>query len=338
MLAPALRLFVLLGPLTLALMASCGSKSRGTSVLPASSEEQADLGLDELRKSLESTVLENYDQLNNGNVEALVDGVAVDRSLQMIGITAKDVIASKAGEALRKDRRLFKDRNPRILSKNLDVHLSRDGSVGWVYDEASFRVDFEGREASIPIRSTALYVRDVDRWVLAAEHLSYEIPISDVLRLAAQGNLTAPARVKIDYGGARERAAPLIGLVGLFVNVGAPDSLAGGRSDTLILLPGQEREFHNTVAPALSSLFGDGTTVAVKGFRIEIAESKRVAWMLAALSIKTRYNGDAISIPLRASFVFEREKLAEWGLVQAHISVGLSEEQVGSHVFGVPLR
>jgi len=317
-------------------LASCGSKTRKSAVLPASSEEQADFGLEELRKNLESTVLENYDQLNNGNVEALMDGVAIDRKLQIVGVTPSDIIVGKSPAALGEDRRLYRERDVQILSKNLDVHLSRDGSVGWVYDEISLRVGFEGREASIPIRSTAVYVRDVDRWVLAAEHLSYGFPVTDVFRLAAQGKLAKVPRLKIDYGGPRERAAPLIGLAGVFVNRGDLGTPATNRSDTLVLLPGPELEFHNAIAPALSTLFGPGTTVAVREFRIEVAETKRVAWMLASLTIQAKFNGDPTSIPLRASFVFERGKEDGWGIVQAHLSVGLEQEQLSAHVFGTP--
>lgn len=312
----------------------CGSKTAAPTLARESSEDTPDLGLDELRKSLESTVLENYDQLTYGNIEAFVDGVVTDRDVQMVGVTPKDIVVGKNSKQLREDRRLFRDRNLRILSKNLDVHLSRDGSVGWVYDEASYRVDFEGREASIPIRSTAVYVRDVDRWVVAAEHLSYGVPVSDVLLLAAQGELQSVPRIKTDYGGSRERAAPLIGLVGTFINVGGAEVQSEANDRTLILLPGPEQEFHNQVAPALARQFGRESTVALREFRIEVAESKRVAWMLASLAIRTEYNGDSLEVPLRASFVFEREARKQWGIVQAHISAPVMESQLSERAFG----
>lgn len=315
-------------------IAACGSKVQSSSVAPVASEEPAELGLDVLRKSLESTVLENYDQLNSGNLEALSDGVVADRGLQFVGVTSADFIVGRRRKDLRRDRRLFKTRNPRLLSKNLDVRLSKDGSVGWIYDEMSLRVDYEGREASIPIRSTALFVRDVDRWVIASEHLSYGYPIEDIVLLATQGNLPDSPRFKVDYGGSREDAAPLIGLSGLFVNAGGAEALANDRQDTLVLLPGAALEFQGSEAPALAKLFGEQATVAVKSFHIQMGESGRVAWMLASLAIQTRHNGDAIRIPLRSTFVFEREPKGDWGIVQAHISVGLSEEQLGARVFG----
>lgn len=313
---------------------ACGSKAKAPSALPAASEEQPDLGLNELRQSLESTVLENYDQLTYGNIEAYVDGVAVDRNLQIIGVEPDDVLVGNSPAGLHEDRRIYKGRNLRILSKNLDVQLSRDGSVGWVFDEASYRVDVGGREASIPIRSTAVYVRDVDRWVIAAEHLSYGVPVPDIVVLAAQQRINGLTKIKTDYGGSRERAAPLIGLVGTFINIGGNEALAVDRGNTLVLLPGPEQEYHNEIPPSLAAQFGRDTTVALKEFRIQIAESKRVAWMIASLAIRTERNGDLMSIPLRASFVFEREAQKEWVIVQAHISAPVPEDVLSEMALG----
>ncbi len=316
-----------------ALALGCGGKTAATTAVPASSGQQEDLGLGELRKTLESTVLENYEQLTYGNIEAFADGVASELDLQMAGVTPSDLLVGRSPAKLRKDRRLFQDRQPRILSKNLDVHLSKDGSVGWVSDEVSYRVDFEGREASIPIRSTAVYVRDVDRWVMAAEHLSYGLPIADILRLATAGELQQAAHLKTDFGGSRKRAAPLLGLVGSFINIGGAEVLAA--KETLVLLPGQQQEFHDGDAPALAMLFGDRSTAALREFRIQFAESKRVAWILASLAIRTEHNGDTVEVPLRASFVLEREGQGDWSIVQAHVSAPLLESQLSERVFGV---
>ena len=315
------------------LILGCGSKTASNNIVPASSGQQEDLGLAELRRTLESTVLENYEQLTYGNIEAFADGVATEQDLQVAGVTPSDLLVGRSPAKLRKDRRLFKQRQPRILSKNLEVHLSKDGSVGWVSDEASYRVDFEGREASIPIRSTAVYVRDVDRWVMAAEHLSYGVPIADVLRLAAGGELHAMPPLKTSFGGSRKRTAPLLGLVGSFINIGGAEVLAA--TDTLVLLPGQEQEFRDGEALALAQIFGDRSTAALREFRIQFAKSKRVAWILASLAIRTERNGDTVEVPLRASFVLEREGQGDWGIVQAHVSAPLLESQISERVFGV---
>lgn len=53
------------------------------------------------------------------------------------------------------------------------VQLSADASAAWVADEISWRVTLCNRVSVVPLRYTALYGRDADRWVLVVEHLSY---------------------------------------------------------------------------------------------------------------------------------------------------------------------
>lgn len=320
------------------LLFSCGGSQRKVSVTaPSSSSQEADLGLDDLRKSLESTVLENYVQLTYGNIEAFLDGVASEREVQFVGVTPRDVVVGVNPAALQKDRRLYRHRKLRILSKNLDVHLSEDGSVGWVYDEVSYRVEYMGREASIPIRSTALYVRDVERWQLVAEHLSYGLPISDLVSLVARGDLKAGTALKTKHGASRKLSASLAGLVGRFLNGTASEPVVLDDEETLLLLPSSEQEFHGLDAmnaSALSESFGAVSTIAVKGFRVQLSSSKRVAWLVANLSVRSDLNGDEIVVPLRGSFVFERRRDKGWKLAQAHVSAPLPEKELSARVFG----
>ena len=319
-------------------LSCCGGSERTLPTLaPSSLNQEADLGLEELRKSLESTVLENYVQLTFGNIEAFLDGVATEREVQFIGVTPRDVVVGVNPAALQKDRRLYRHRRPHILSKNLDVHLSEDGSVGWVYDEVSYRIEYMGREASVPIRSTALYVRDVERWVLVSEHLSYGVPMSDLVALVARGDFKAGTIMKTENGPSEALSASLVGLVGRFVNGSSSDEVVFDDEDTLILLPGPEQEFHgfeSLDAPALAEIFGTASTVAVQTFRVQLSLSKRVAWMVANLSVRSEFNGDEFEIPLRGSFVLERRRDKGWGLVQAHVSAPLSEKELSARVFG----
>ena len=54
-----------------------------------------------------------------------------------------------------------------VRSKRLDVHLSADKpvSAAWMSDELSWRIIACGRTAVVPLRITALYAHDGDRWV-----------------------------------------------------------------------------------------------------------------------------------------------------------------------------
>jgi ketosteroid isomerase-like protein len=305
--------------------------------LPSSTSE-TNLGFADLEKSLESTVLESYVQLTFGNIEAFLDGVALGRSLHFVGVLPKDVAFGVNPPALQKDRRLYKHRNVRILSKNLDVHLSEDGSVGWVYDEISYRVEYMGREASIPIRSTAVYIRDVERWVQVAEHLSYGIPTGEIISLAARDELREGPPFKTDHGDSRRLSASLVGLVARYLNgSSASHNLVFDAPDSLVLLPAAEQEFHASEAaeaPALAETFSQGTTAAIREFRVQYSPSKRVAWVVANIGVRTSFNGDPLDIQLRGSFVLEKRKDKGWGLVQTHISVPLLERQLSERVFG----
>src|SRR6185312_2240496 len=62
-----------------------------------------------------------------------------------------------------------------VRSKRLDIHLSADkaASAAWTSDELSWRISFCNRTAVIPLRITALYAHDGDRWVQVLEHLSF---------------------------------------------------------------------------------------------------------------------------------------------------------------------
>lgn len=304
---------------------------------PSSSNLEADLGLDDLRKSLESTVLENYVQLTYGNIEAFLDRVAREREVQFIGVTPNDIVVGVDPPKLQKDRRLYRQRRLRILSKNLDVHLSEDGSVGWVYDEVSYRVEYMGREASIPIRSTSLYLRDVERWVLVAEHLSYGMPIGELISVVARGNFRKGGSMETEHGPSKEVSASLVGIVGRFVNGSSDGVLVHEDDSALLLLPGPEQEFHGVEgldAPPLSQTFGEDATVAVQDYRVQLSSSKRVAWLVANLSARGDFNGDTIEIPLRGSFVLEKRGEGDWLIAQAHISAPFTESELSSRVFG----
>src|SRR5690606_18769337 len=93
-----------------------------------------------------------------------------------------------------RDRRLYRVLGPTLLTKNLELQLSEDGSVGWLFDEMSYRVPYGGRMASIPIRNTSVFVRDFDRWVLVLEHQAYAVSIDELRGMAAGRRLPAPRR------------------------------------------------------------------------------------------------------------------------------------------------
>lgn len=360
-------LLVLLIPLVSASVA-CSSSStarvapRVPSAVPADTMQDPDAASrDELARELEASILENYLQLAVGNMEAYADSLARDREIALLGIRPRDLIVGKnPQERLRARRRLpFHDRphcqigasesEPclRLLPKTLDVQLYGDSSVGWISDEVSYRVPHEGREAAIPLRMTAVMMRDIDRWVLVMEHTSYGLPVSTILDLARHNQLSAPAEFG-SYHDDRNRAMVFRRELTSFLNADAAAKkrylAALGRKPPVpadayfLLLPGPRQEYRGADmfrAPSLAQLFGPGAVVSVDAYRLSAAPNKRVAWMAARLTVAVDdpISRRTLSIGLRGTFLFAFSEL-RWHLVQAHISVPVSEEQLGRRLFG----
>jgi hypothetical protein len=316
---------------------------------------------DELARELEAAMLENYLQLALGNMGAYADSLARDREIALMGIRRRDLIVGKnPQERLRARSRLpFHDRPHcqigvseseaclRLLPKTLDVQLYTDSSVGWISDEVSYRVPHEGREAAIPLRVTAVMMRDIDRWVLVMEHTSYGLPINTILDMSRQGQLSAPGEFS-DYHDDRNRAMVFRRELRTFLNADAAakkrylDIMERKRPVSakayFLLLPGPRQEYRGADmfrAPSLAQLFGPGAVVSVDGYRLSAAPNKRVAWMAARLRVVVDdpVSRRTLSIGLRGTFLFAFSEL-RWHLVQAHISVPVTEAQLGRRLFG----
>lgn len=289
-----------------------------------------------LAHDLEATVIENYAHLTLGNFSAFRDGLSPDQSVVLLGVTPGDVVVGRRPPAAARDRRLYRVLGPTLLSKNLDVHLSEDGFVGWTFDEMSYRVPYQGRTASIPIRSTELYVRDFDRWVLVMQHQSFAVSFDDLRTLASSGALEEPKR--FPSRALVKSSRELISLVGRLHNGSGPIAQDEG---VLVLLPDRDHEVRGTDAAQtspLAALFGAGATVGLRDYRIGLAKGGKVAWMAANLVVRisvSEKSDSAVDIGLRGTYVFQ---LAEsgWQVVQMHISAAVPEGELSRRMFGTP--
>lgn len=130
---------------------------------------------------LEDQILTSYERDEPPDVEtAMIDPrIGAVR----IGVGPGDLLVG--AELARAPSRWPLDVDPRTpteaRSKRLEIHLSQDGSAAWAFDEISWRILTCGRTAVIPLRMTALFAREGDRWISVFEHLSF-------------GRLPAPAR------------------------------------------------------------------------------------------------------------------------------------------------
>jgi hypothetical protein len=325
----------------LALVAACGGNGPVEIQVPAHAEPEEPESAPEpeqLSRELEATVLEIYGHLTLGNFAAFRDSLAGEEPVVLLGVRPSDVLVGVAPAEAATDRRLLSAMSPTILAKNLDIHLSPDGSAAWTFDEMSYRVTYGGRVASIPVRSTSLFVRDIDRWVLVAEHQSYPTDIDELRARAAAGRTEQPRRFPSRHIG--DPARELVRLVGLLHNAEPRDlgrRVAPGAS-TLVLLPDADHELRGRDAvegPSLATLFGPGATVGLRDYHIGTAKSETVAWMAANLVLRTVVNDEKVDIGLRGTYVFRRGE-RDWELVQMHVSAPVGERELGRRVFGTP--
>ncbi|RMH44292.1 MAG: hypothetical protein D6689_02810 [Deltaproteobacteria bacterium] len=294
-----------------------------------------------LLRDLEATVLEGYSQLTLGNIEAYADHVAEDVPIVFFGLGPRDrYIGPKAAAPLD----VFRiDVCREVLSKNLFMHLSRDRSVAWVFDDVSCRAPdpFEGRTASIPLRLTAVYQRYLDTWTLVAQHVSYAVPPGEIVRWAANGQLQRPARIRTEIArsdGVRRQIASALG--GLLR--GSPRYVAQklARDETSVVVgPGPLHEFYGAdvaAAPPVARWFGDGANVRPDGMYVGLARSERVAWVAVNLAVTARAGDAPVAFGLRGLYVFERrdDTPGVWQQVQAHVSVPVTRELLARRVFG----
>jgi hypothetical protein len=324
-------------PLALLLCAGCpgNNNANGLDVVdPADVRpEVPEVPREVLERDLEAAVMENYSHLSLGNFSAYRDGLSGEQPVALFGVTPADVVVGRSPAEAGRDRRLYRVLGPTLLAKNLDIHLSEDGSVGWIFDEISYRVPYQGRTASVPIRNTSLYVRDFDRWVLVLEHLSYAMSFDELRTLAAAGTLEEPKRFSSRYQveGARE----LLALIGRLHN--GEGAIADG-DQVLILLPDRDHEMSGAEArqtSSLAALFGPGTTVGLRDYRLGMAKNERVAWMAANLIVRTPGTEGAVDIGLRGTYVLARGA-SGWEVVQMHVSAAVPEAELSRRLFGTP--
>jgi len=327
------------------LLAACGSNSRVAGGGAARPEQRTDplRGELDLARDLEATVLEDYMQLTLGNLDAFADGVARDRDVVLLGISADDVVAGREPKGMRDDRRPFAKRGVKLLARNLDVNLSDDASVGWVYDEMSYRVAYDGRSVSIPLRFTGVFVRDIDRWVMVQEHLAYALPIEQIITLARAGKLKTPKRVcrKKECGGVAKRyLRSVVETLHTADRDAERHDVLASDPRALLLWPGPDDEYVGdavTGAPRLAERFGDRATVEVVATRAAVSRSDKVAWVTANLAVHTGDDDDLV-IGMRGTYVLELVRVGtnkyRWKVVQAHVSVPVELSELSQRVFG----
>lgn len=372
--APPVAPYVALALILIVALAGCGRKKSQTAPTMAAPPPEG-VNVVELSRDLEAAVLDNYLQLGLGNMEAYGDIIDTDAAVTLIGLGPDDLylgeqseacaaaMASTAPEAVLQRRRVCgrtSDRLPfrigspclpdtdpdqpclGVLSKNLTARVSRDGTTAWVVDELSYRIPYRGRQAAMPLRYTAVFVRDVERWDLVQEHLSYPLPTRLARELAAAGQLATPARME-------RHGVPAVWeivhehLIRDKVNRARDKVVAasqGASEDRVLLLHNPSGERHGAeifTGENLADAFGAGTQLEARDVRVFTAPGDRVAWLAANLNVATQHETKPVLIRMRVTAVLERDERGAWQLMHAHASIPIRKDQLAARVFGAGL-
>ncbi|WP_428268761.1 nuclear transport factor 2 family protein [Haliangium sp.] len=234
-----------------------------------------------------------------------------------------------------------------LFSKNMHTQMSQDREAAWVFDEISYRLPEDERQAAIPLRYTAVLVRELDRWVIAMEHLSYPLPNDIIIELARTGALAAPAPLA-------ERPRP--GLMPelhrhLMPEPQTRERLAAAydrsrdageiHAERLLLLPDPNDEFWGRelyTSRTLTDIFGPETKLVDRDARVTLGPGGQVAWLAANLELRAVVGDEAITVGMRVTAVFELDEAKAWHLVQAHLSVPIGDEQLAQQALGPGLE
>lgn len=239
-----------------------------------------------------------------------------------------------------------------VRSKRLDIHLSADRAVSaaWMSDELSWRITFCGRTAVIPVRITALYAHDGDRWVQVLEHLSFGRtpqpspdgslvgrPMADALIDTALSDELGRDVVAL-FSGQTDRVRPLLSLDPEHRTEDDPRQPA----PSFLLAPDPDGEWHGDDNLARLQIV-DGRLVKIQDRRVGVigrsVAKATVAYMVANLvvDLRTHPGSPASQVLLRGTFVFEKRD-DKWLLVQGHVSQPITDYALANRVFGTALE
>ena len=264
-----------------------------------------------------------------------------------------------------------------VRSKRLDIHLSQDKQVSaaWMSDEVSWRVSFCGRTAVIPLRMTALYAHDGDRWIEVFEHVSYAAvpaPFADGKLLGSEIVTARPEKL---YNQLLESLRPLMrhdtARIKSIVSID-PEHLAESdpkqAAPTLLLSPDPEGEWHGDAVGCTPHAAGgklspqdcdinvqlvDGTLInddARIGTVGRNPDSATIAYWVGnfVATLNARPGSPAGRVRLRGTFIFEKRKELDhtgqptanqvWVVVQGHVSQPIQDDELAQRVFGTALE
>lgn len=259
-----------------------------------------------------------------------------------------------------------------VRSKHLDVHLSSDRGVSaaWMADELSWRVTLCGRTAVIPLRITALYAHDGDRWVEVFEHLSFgDVPHATPELVGTRLHSVVTSRALADD--LSRTLAPLLyresdrlpGVLALDPSAALEDNVEQP-APTILIAPDPDGEWHGTEDLSRAQLVDgkldpDDRRIGVVG---PTPDTSTIAYwvgnFVGTLADRPGIKGGRVR--LRGTFVFEKrppckltangkqcppvgsvdcatDESCRWVIAAGHVSQPISDDDLAQRVFGTAL-
>ena len=319
-----------------------------------------------LRDELQDEILGSYERDELPDVETTMIPPQVGPA--RINVGPGDVLFADAVRRMAWSRwplQLVPGTPTNVRSKRLEIHLSSEKhvSAAWMSDELSWRITLCNRTAVIPLRMTALYAHDGDRWVQVFEHMSF----GRRPEASTDGNLRGAPLINPGEGcppgpGGPNDRCPIFDhprrdvsdelsrvLQALLSNL--PDRMSGvvataPLSDdpsvpapSVLLGPAAEAEWHGDQSLDKIQLV-DGK-VKLEDRRIGVITSRdgsvknaTVAYWVGNLTADLRDPPGRVR--LRGTFVFEKRK-DKWVVVQGHISEPIDDYDLALRIWGTAL-
>ncbi|HTJ45561.1 MAG TPA: nuclear transport factor 2 family protein [Kofleriaceae bacterium] len=297
-----------------------------------------------LRRELEAEVLEGYERDDTSTSEDWQGAIDPEVGIVRFGVRAGDRAVVTSGpppsRALPLGLRPGADDadNPacaeNLRSKALAIHLTPDGQAAWVTDELSACVSVCGKQALIPLRLSAVYVRGGDRWVLAVEHVSY--PQQTAALIARGENGGKPIDPAISERAIAPDFQRLVARAVSAIEKADREGAFSTEPDAIAWWPDLAHELRAgaiTTGPSLTDAF-DAASITTEPSRIGIGPSSgtgSIAWWSGTLLVRARTIDQETPIRLRATFVLRRDA-ERWRIVESHVSAPISDDLLAKEI------
>jgi hypothetical protein len=232
-----------------------------------------------------------------------------------------------------------------VRSKRLRIALSHDRQVSsaWISDELSWRITMCGRTAVIPLRITALYAHDGDRWVQVFEHVSFGRLPQPTADGSLRGKEIPEAVVDRDLSDALSRVLnDLISGQATRVKTAVATGVASDDptkpATTFLLAPDPDGEWNGGQPESIRLIDGKITLDRPRAGTIGRPDKATVAYWAGNLVADLRQHPGTPSsrVLLRGTFVLEKRD-DHWVVVQGHISQPIDDIDLAQLVYGTAL-